>query len=242
MLNAGQLLILGATIIIGYLLLRNSRRDPKEPPLIHNGIPVLGHIIGMIRFGGDYWGKQACVLFRLHPKLQERQSRTDPPNSKKYPMYPIMTLDLLFTKFYVISSPELMLAAQRNHKTISFEPFLEITAKNLASINDPKSLNLLREEAAGGHGLGNKILHAMVPALTGKPLDTLNMQMTRLIRPLIDQLGETRTLDLYKWCKEAIVCASTDAAYGPLNPYKDPGVVAAWWSVKIHLPECHTQC
>lgn len=150
-------------------------------------------------------------------------------------MYPIITLDLLFTKFYVISSPELMLQVQRNHKTISFEPFLEITAKNLASITDPKSLNLLRGESAGGHGLGNKILHVMVPALTGKPLDILNMQMTRLIRPFIDELGETCTLDLYKWCKEAIVCASTEATYGPLNPYKDPEVVAAWWSVPSSL-------
>lgn len=83
MLNTGQLLILGIIIPLGYVLLRTSRHDTQEPPLVHNGIPVLGHILGMIQSGGDYWGKQACVLFPLQPRVQERQPRTDHPQQQE---------------------------------------------------------------------------------------------------------------------------------------------------------------
>lgn len=44
----------------------------------------------------------------------------------------------------------------------------------------------------------------------------------------IDALqSERNSIDLYFWCRHAIAVASTDALYGPLNPYKDPAIESA---------------
>jgi hypothetical protein len=150
-------------------------------------------------------------------------------NSKKHPEQPIICLDMFFTKFYVITSPDLMQAVQRNAKTLSFEPLLFFGAKNISGISNQKALNLLKETDAGGPGLSSKILHAMTPALVGKSLDSMNIQMIRLIQPFIEKLGESSTFDLYEWCKDATIAASTEAAYGPMNPYKDKTIQDAWW-------------
>ena len=150
-------------------------------------------------------------------------------NRKKHPAQPIISLDMLFTKFYVITSPDLMQAVQRNAKTLSFEPLLLFSAKNIAGISNPKTLDLLKETDAGGRGLGPKIMHAMTPTLIGKSLDLMNIHMIRLIQPFIEKLGDSSTFDLYEWCKDATTAASSEATYGPMNPYKDKQVQDAWW-------------
>ena len=144
---------------------------------------------------------------------------------------PIFTLNMFFNKAYIVSSTELMQAVQRNHKTLSFEPLLTFSASNMAGIKSKKTINLLREEASGGEGLNQKIMHAMYPKLIGEPLDRMNLRMIRLLRASLDQLGESSTVDLYRWCRDAITAASTDATYGPLNPYSDKEVSEAFWCV-----------
>ncbi len=37
-------------------------QDPREPPLIRPGIPLIGHLVGMIRDGSAYYGKLTFVL------------------------------------------------------------------------------------------------------------------------------------------------------------------------------------
>lgn len=150
-------------------------------------------------------------------------------NSQKHPDQPIIGLDMFFTKFYVITSPDLMQAVQRNAKTLSFEPLLLFSSKNIAGIRNQKTLDILKEKENGGQGLGPKIMHAMTPTLTGKPLDVMNMKMIQLIQPFIEKLGDMSTFDLYEWCKEATMAASTEATYGPMNPYKEKEIQDAWW-------------
>lgn len=159
---------------------------------------------------------------------------TDELNSKKHPRQPIISLDMFFTKFYVITSPDLMQAVQRNAKTLSLEPLLFFSAKNISGISNKRTLNILKERDAGGEGLSSKILHAMTPALSGKALDKMNIQMIQLLQPFIDKLGEGKSgessmFDLYEWCKDATIAASTEAAYGPMNPYKDKVIRDGWW-------------
>lgn len=33
---------------------RFAARDPREPPIVHSKIPILGHIVGFIRYGQPY--------------------------------------------------------------------------------------------------------------------------------------------------------------------------------------------
>ncbi|KAJ5875512.1 uncharacterized protein N7473_012859 [Penicillium subrubescens] len=213
MIDITQLLILGVVVALGYFVFNGSRHDPREPPLVISGIPILGHIFGILWYGVDHWGNQA----------------------KKHPGQPIISLDMFFTKFYVITSPDLMQAVQRNAKTLSFEPLLFFSAKNISGISNQRTLNLLKERDAGGEGLSSKILHAMTPALSGKALDKMNIQMIQLLRPFIEKLGESSIFDLYEWCKDATIAASTEAAYGPMNPYKDKVIKDGWWDFETGL-------
>lgn len=142
--------------------------------------------------------------------------------------HPICTLDLLFNKTYVVKSPPLLQAVQRNRKTLSFDPFLSLTLERMAGIHGP-TLEQFREKESGGQGLGHEVILAMQSALTGRPLDRMNACMARKLRPWVDELAGLPTIDLDRWCRRVITAASTDASYGPLNPYQDPRIEDALW-------------
>jgi hypothetical protein len=57
----------------------------------------------------------------------------------------------------------------------------------------------------------------------------MNERMSRLLSPLVGELSQGERIDLYAWCTHAITAASTDASYGPLNPYKDRDIENAFW-------------
>ena len=150
-------------------------------------------------------------------------------SNSKHPL-PIFTLDLLYTKFYVIKSASLVSAVQRSHKTISFDPFLTTAANRLAGIHG-KGLKLLQDTENGGGGVNSKVVHSMHPALLGPGLDAMNRNMIHNLQTSIDKLESQHevSLDLHNWCRHAIAVASTDAVYGPLNPYKSEQIEEAFW-------------
>ncbi|KAJ4301953.1 hypothetical protein N0V90_004049 [Kalmusia sp. IMI 367209] len=147
-------------------------------------------------------------------------------------------MDLLLNKAYIVNSPSLVAAVQKNHRVISFDPFLTGAAKRMAGITGP-GLELLREEQNGGQGINNKVLHSMHPALLGTGLDRMNEKMIKFLKFSMDELATTRNIntsfDLHAWCRHAITAASTDAIYGLRNPYKDREVEESLWAFESRL-------
>ncbi|GAB1212549.1 hypothetical protein ATERTT37_001688 [Aspergillus terreus] len=129
--------------------------------------------------------------------------------TEKY-TYPIFSLDMVFGKAYLVTSPALLQAIQRN-KALTFDPFLTMSAQRIAGIRG-LGLELMREKQSGGQGLNQKVVHAMHPTLTGRPLDRMNERMTQLLSPLVDELATRKTVDLYSWCSHVITLASTEAS------------------------------
>ncbi|KAJ5115091.1 cytochrome P450 [Penicillium alfredii] len=219
MLEISQLLVLSFFVALGYGVYHGCQGDPREPPAVSSEIPVIGHLLGMLRYGFEYFGLQTA----------------DQTDSKKHPNYPIFSLNMLFSKAYVITSPALLQAAQRNNKFLSFDPFLMTSTERIAGVHSRKVLKLLRGKQSGGDGIAGEIMHAMTPTLFGTALDRMNERMVELLPPFVDELGDAPTLDLYSWCQHAITVASTDATYGPLNPYKDKVVEDAFWDFESNL-------
>ncbi|KAL4864695.1 hypothetical protein BDV12DRAFT_200858 [Aspergillus spectabilis] len=211
MLSIYQLLALGTVVVLGYVLSQRNGQDSREPPAVGSKIPFIGHLVGMLQHGVEYFN----IL------------------TAKYQFYPIFCVDMLFTKVYLVTSPTLLQAIQRK-KSLTFDPFLTFTADRIAGIHGP-ALELLREKQTGGQGGNQAIVHAMHPTLTGSSLDHMNERMSRLLTPLVDELSQCETIDLYAWCTHAITKASTDASYGPLNPYKDREVEDAFWALENNL-------
>ncbi|RAK95226.1 cytochrome P450 [Aspergillus ibericus CBS 121593] len=211
MLDVSRLLLLGLVAGLLYVLHRRQSRDPREPPLVSSRIPLIGHLVGLLWHGLPYFD----MVTAKHP-------------------HPICTLDLVFSKSYLVTSPPLVQAVQRNRKSLSFDPFVSMTLERMAGIRGPV-LEQFREKESGGQGLGHDVVHAMQPTLSGRGLDVMNERMAQMLRPRLDELVRLPTIDLFDWCRRVITAASTDASYGPLNPYQDPRVEDAFWDFESHM-------
>ena len=148
--------------------------------------------------------------------------------SAKTPL-PAFSLDMLFNKVYVIKSPELVSAVRRNHRSMSFEPVFTRTAECAGGIKGP-GLQLLRGKESQGQGLGHHTVTTMRPTLLGEGLDEMNTKMIECVQQSVQELrSHCHTVDLYDWCTLAMTIASTDAIYGPHNPYKQRKARHSYW-------------
>jgi hypothetical protein len=62
------LLAAGGVVIVFYLLIRflTLPHDPQEPPLVRPKIPLIGHVIGLLRHGTKYYSDVAYVSTKDH--------------------------------------------------------------------------------------------------------------------------------------------------------------------------------
>lgn len=137
---------------------------------------------------------------------------------------------MLVNKVYVVISPDLVSAVRRSHRTMSFDPLIARTAKCVGGIKGP-GLELLSEKVAQGGGLGYETMVTLRGTLLGEGLDQLNGTMIGCLRRSMEELRKTgleRSVDLYDWCTLVMTVATTDAVYGPLNPYKRKSVRDAY--------------
>jgi hypothetical protein len=77
--------------------------------------------------------------------------------------------------------------------------------------------------------LFDKAIH---PAVTpGPKLDALNAaviaEVSKAIDALVDQAP--KTLKLFEWVRKQITVTSTEAVYGPKNPFRSESLQAAYW-------------
>jgi hypothetical protein len=133
------------------------------------------------------------------------------------------------TKFYVVNSSNLVEAVQNHRKVFSFDPFLTDIAYRAGGI-ERSGLNLLREKENGGLGIMKTVIHDMKRALLGDDLDAMNENMIKNLETSLNELEFCKGgFDLNTWLRHAITVASTDAVYGPFNPYRNEGVETAFW-------------
>jgi uncharacterized membrane protein len=61
--------ILAVTVLIILLLfwlrvLGNVHHEQSEPPVVTQCVPLIGHLIGMLRFGSHYYTRVRYVIYR----------------------------------------------------------------------------------------------------------------------------------------------------------------------------------
>jgi hypothetical protein len=110
---------------------------------------------------------------------------------------PVFALNLFIVKVYVVNSASLLAAIQRNHKTISFDPFTIAVASRGAGITDD-GLKLHEDLENGDADLVIKVLHAMHSALLRSGLNMMNIDMIKHLKASIDELKPEQTaIDLH---------------------------------------------
>ncbi|EGD95163.1 hypothetical protein TESG_02655 [Trichophyton tonsurans CBS 112818] len=210
-------LIVAAFGTLYHFLLRylSPKYDPREPKLLPQSIPLVGHVIGMVRHGlGYYTTLRKC---------------RDVPS-------PIFSMSMLNKKLYVVTSAALVSTIQRSAKFISFEPFLNEVADWLAGIKGD-GLKLLQEPIKGGGSLSSAMVHAMATAISGTSLDKMNNTMISFLQVSMEELSTAAEdpIDLYAWCRDAMTTASSEAVWGAKNPLRSKEVQDTFWDYETNL-------
>ncbi|KAL8988911.1 MAG: hypothetical protein Q9177_002090, partial [Variospora cf. flavescens] len=184
-----------AVIVTAFNHFLGPAHDPKEPPVIPQKVPYVGHLIGLLQFGLRYFE----ILSAKHP-------------------LPIFTLQTLGKKVYVVTSPDLIQAVQKHARVLTFNPFVSFMSPRIfgvgkevmAIINDNidgerGNWGYLSESATGMH-------KALAPS---ESLDRMTRTMLDKLMDFVAPLAASKDgteLDLYKWVRTTFTVASTEAA------------------------------
>lgn len=189
---------------------RVSVTEPqKEPPLFPHPIPYIGHILGLLRHGTRYYEmtSAACKL-------------------------PIYTLNMLNGKVYVVTSPDLVNAVNRNSKKIAFNPFVAMLGKRITG-HDEDTSRIVQHNLNGEHGPGyvidvhDRIVASLAP---GMDLQQTTKAMLSHLSVYFEAITTDVELDLFLWIRNTVTLCSTRALYGSQNPFdKDPKFVNSFW-------------
>jgi hypothetical protein len=139
----------------------------------------------------------------------------------------IYTLGVFNYKVYVSSSTRLLPIIQKQ-KTLSFRPFLQITAWKHGDATDDTYHKF-------GGKLADDLSHYVRLSLAPGPhLDEQNLRMGSRLLVEFDALlnsttGKSKRVLLLEWCRHAVVQASSSGVYGEQHPFLDPEVEKSFW-------------
>ncbi|KAK4449078.1 cytochrome P450 [Podospora aff. communis PSN243] len=201
-----------AVIAILLHLLAIPNVEPREPPLVKPRIPLIGHIIGLIRYQAEY-----------HMMLRRRTQK------------PIATLPMLNGKMYAIWDPTLVAAGLRS-KHLSTTPQIISITKPLARITDHTDAVL---KGADGEKLVQDVLACMPPAFVGESLKRMNGVALSHLEGYFNGLangGEETVPSVWMWIRQLMAEPTGKAVFGNWNPFvKEPGFNQAIWDLEHDL-------
>lgn len=199
---------LGA-VAVTYLFLRlllYLTQDSREPPAIETSLPFISPLIGMFR-----------ERQRYHVRLRN-----------KYRL-PIYTLRLPFSRIYVVNSTELIPALQKQWRTVSF-PAIAADAGYIVGMSK-EAIEIMHQDLTNEHSFSvswpRYIISAMGP---GSDLDAINRKSIEILADEMDTLRAQGTVrvGLREWSRHTMTVTTTEAVWGPLNPYRDNVIAEAW--------------
>ncbi|MCJ1244726.1 hypothetical protein MMC30_001925 [Trapelia coarctata] len=210
-LLAALAIAVGGALIISRGL--GPKQNPREPPVLAPGIPYIGHAIGLLRSKFNYYLQlsQQCHL-------------------------PIFTMMMPGQKMYVVTTPELIQAIQKQPRVLAFPP---IEARFTTAIcgTSEKAYKVLMVNIngdEGDRGLFVETHAAMKEVLAPSPqLDEMINVMIQDIAASFDALKpsaeQPKRMRLASWMRSVLTAATTDAIYGPQNPFKEQEVEDGFW-------------
>lgn len=195
-----------ALVWIAVLHLTRIKLDPREPPLIEQKIPLIGHIIGMLRGGPTY--------------IRKVSSKTNSP---------IFTLQMANSRTYIVKSPTLAAQVQRASSTLSFLKLVTEVSARMGAM-DEGGKNLMKSESGSELIVG--VMHDIIPPRLAphgmEPEGTIQLQH---FADFLNQIPrEGLETELFKMATRQVTLASMYTFYGPENPMvKNPQLVEDFW-------------
>ena len=143
---------------------------------------------------------------------------------------------MLNGKVYVVTSPDLVNAINRNSKILAFNPFIAKLGKRITG-HDEATSHIVQHNLNGENGPGyvTEIHEGTVSALApGKALESMTKAMLLEASVYIQALERDNVIDLFAWTRQMVTLCSTRAIYGPENPFtqdKERLVNAFWYAI-----------
>ncbi|KAI1390765.1 cytochrome P450 [Hypoxylon trugodes] len=212
-LSVGLAVIFFAYLVKIFSAFTNPSKTAKvpEPPAVTATIPIpfLGHTIGLMRHGAEYFTKL----------------------SKSAPA-PIMKLIMPGTSLYVVTAPEAVQAAYRDQKLSLLSLSLMFLHRVGGSTAD--FMNQLLGEARLSltenywHDM-NKVVRDQLAG--GEPLRQMNSRVLEGFFNVINGVKSDVVVDdFYQWVWRSLFKAKTNALYGDHNPFKNETLIDQYWA------------
>lgn len=192
-----------------YLFLRvllSLTQDAKEPPAVLTGIPFMQPLVGMIREKGSFY-----IRLRDTTRL------------------PIYTLRLPFLRIYIVNATELIPALQKQWRLVSFASIAADAGKVVGMSKE--AVDIMKTDLTSEHGFSPSWPKYVMPSMApGPDLDAINR---RAIEIYVCEMARMRAqgttkVGLWEWSRRMMVESTTEAVWGPRNPFRDPTVADAW--------------
>ena len=143
---------------------------------------------------------------------------------------------MLTGKVYIVTSPDLVSAVNRNSKALAFNPFIAQLGKRITG-HDEATSQIVQHNLNGEQGPGYVIeVHdGLVAALSpGKDLEKMTEAFLREVSTILEALESEKEIHLFAWTRHTVTISSTRAIYGPENPFnKNSNFVDAFWFVPM---------
>ncbi|KAF9729618.1 hypothetical protein PMIN06_003273 [Paraphaeosphaeria minitans] len=185
-----------------------ARPEAGTPPILYPRIPFIGHIIGLLTEGANYY------------KITSARCKQ-----------PIYTLPMLSSQTYVVTSPHLAHHIQRASSTLLFEPIILPVTQRMVGFSNATVEAFRDQEAKNAKrpAFMDRI-HNTLYSLMG-PTE-IKHQGNVVLEQISHQLNALPDCDrpLFEWCRGLFVEVTTYAFYGPENPFAlSPGLVKDYW-------------
>jgi hypothetical protein len=134
---------------------------------------------------------------------------------------------------YIVNSTHLIPLLQKQWRTVSFAAIA--ADAGIAVGMSKEAVSIMHQDLTSEHGFSVGWPRYIIPAMSpGKDLDAINRRSVEVLAEEVSKLQAKGTirLGLSQWSCEMMVTATTEAVWGPQNPYRDPVVAKAWRCVQ----------
>ncbi|KAK7978556.1 cytochrome P450 [Apiospora saccharicola] len=143
---------------------------------------------------------------------------------------PIYTLRLPFQRIYVVNGTSLIPVLQKHWRTISFAA-LTASAGAVCGMS-PHSARVMNHDLKNEEGFSISWPRYIAPSLApgSKDLDAINKKSVEVFSAELarQRAKGPKTTGLVEWSKQLMIRSTTEAIYGPSNPYKENAIAEAW--------------
>ncbi|KAM0302443.1 hypothetical protein HYE67_009949 [Fusarium culmorum] len=206
--NNATLGLVCCVIVAVVALATRKGPDSREPPYVKERVLYFSHIYGLLKHGLRYFD----VVSAQQP-------------------HPIFTIDMSGQKNYIVTSPELVQAVQRNTTSLSFSPAMIPAFRRMMGF-DEAGIELIFRDAHTEKGMYGEIHRVQKASLLPgtESLDELCTIIRGKLLTIVNDMPSSQTIDLYAWVQDLYMRTNNSACFGSKDPFTlNPSLISTFW-------------